>query len=67
MLIECGPGLYKGRKHVSNRFCPGGVDACVPCPDGQIKSVSGDDPTLCLDVCDGITNMPNTEHTACGT
>ena len=32
----------------------------------KIKSVSGDDPALCLDVCDGTTNVPNAERSACG-
>ena len=41
-------------------------DACLPCPGQKIKSVSGGDPALCLDICDGTTNVPNAERTACG-
>ena len=37
-----------------------------PCPDSKIKSVSGDNSTLCQDVCDGTTNVPNGARTACG-
>ena len=40
--------------------------ACVPCPGSKIKSESGDDYDLCLDVCDGTTNVPNAQKTACG-
>ena len=32
----------------------------------KIKSVSADSSSLCLDVCDGTTNVPNAAHTACG-
>ena len=32
----------------------------------KIKSVSGDSSSLCQDVCDGTTNVPNAAHTACG-
>ena len=32
----------------------------------QIKSVSGDDPALCTETCDGVTNVANADHTACG-
>ena len=44
----------------------GQLDSCVPCPDGTIKSVSGDDPALCQNVCDGTTNVLNAQKTACG-
>ena len=32
----------------------------------KIKSVSGDLSSLCQDVCDGTTNVPNAARTACG-
>ena len=32
----------------------------------KIKSVSGDSSSLCQDVCDGITNVPNAARTVCG-
>ena len=32
----------------------------------KIKSVTGDDPALCQDICDGTTNVPNAERTAYG-
>ena len=66
--IECAPGLYKGRTPISgNMFCKEDErDACVPCNGTKIKSVSGDDPTLCTETCDGVTNVANADHTACG-
>ena len=59
--------MFKGQKNVSsyNPFCDE-VDACLPCPDDKIKSVPGDDPALCTETCDGVTNVANVEHTACG-
>ena len=39
---------------------------CVPCNGNEIKSVSGDDPTLCTETCDGVTNVANADHTVCG-
>ena len=41
-------------------------DACVPCNGTTIKSVSGDDPALCTETCDGVTNVANADQTACG-
>ena len=41
-------------------------DECLPCPNGKNKSVSGDEESLCLDACDGITNLVNVARTACG-
>ena len=32
----------------------------------MIKCVSGDSSSLCQDVCDGTTNVPNAARTACG-
>ena len=32
----------------------------------KIKSVSDDSSSLCQDVCDGTTNVPNAARTACG-
>ena len=32
----------------------------------KINSVSGDSSSLCQDVCDGSTNVPNAARTACG-
>ena len=41
-------------------------DECVLCPGDKIKSVSGDDPALCTNICDGTTSVPNAARTACG-
>ena len=56
--------MYKGKKPVSNNYQCNEADACVSCPSD--KSVSGDPESLCQDVCDGTTNVPNAAHTACG-
>ena len=32
----------------------------------QIKSVSADSSSLCQDICDGTTNVPNAARSACG-
>ena len=67
IVAECGPGMYKGKKTVSsNVYCSNEVDACLLCPGTKIKSVSGDSLSLCQDVCDGATNVPNAARTACG-
>ena len=68
---ECDPGRYKGIGEPGDDWCyalygEAHLDSCIPCPDGTIKSVSGDDSALCQDVCDGTTNAPNTARTACG-
>ena len=68
LSAECGPGFYKGMVSTTNEYCyPFGFRlACVPCTGNKIKSVSGDNSTLCQDVCDGTTNVPNIPRTACG-
>ena len=71
LSLECGPGRYKGKVSTTSTYCyvsPGVYerDECLPCPDGKIKSVSGDDQALCQNVCDGTTNVPNADRTACG-
>ena len=58
--------MYKGKKTVSNVYCRNEVDACLPCPGDKIKSVSGDLSSLCQDICDGTTNVPNNARSACG-
>ena len=67
---ECGPGFYKDKVSTTNNYCwtPSGNkrDACLTCPGTKIKSVSGDSSSLCQDVCDGTTNVPNAARTACG-
>ena len=68
----CGPGKYKGKiqlKPSLNAYCKhtnNGVDTCLTCPGMTIKAVSGDSRSLCVESCDGATNVPNKEHTACG-
>ena len=37
-----------------------------PVVSNMIKSVSGDSSSLCQDVCDGTTNVPNAARTGCG-
>ena len=69
LFTECGPGRYKGKVNTTNRYCfnsPGQRDECLLCPGNTIKFVSGDDPALCLNVCDGITSVANAERTTCG-
>ena len=66
VFTECGPGTYKGKKTAPNNYCSNEVDACLQCPGNEIKSVSGDSSSLCEDVCDGTTNVPNAARTACG-
>ena len=71
IFSECGPGRYKGRVPAANDQCmhilgTNEKDACVLCSGNKIKSVSGDDPALCQDMCDGTTNVPNAARTACG-
>ena len=39
-------------------------DQCVQCAPGRIKPVSGDDPALCQEVCNGTTNVANAEQSA---
>ena len=63
---ECGPGMYKGKVPTSlDWFCTE-RDACVPCNGTTKKSVSGDDQALCTEICDGVTNAANADHTTCG-
>ena len=68
LSLICGPGLYEAQVSTTNSACwtPSKQDDCVVCPGDKIKSVAGDDLALCLDVCDGITNVANVERTACG-
>ena len=63
---ECGPGKYKGKITATNNYCTTfnhGNDACVTCP-GQTGY--GNSQSLCVNDCDGITNVPNDEDFACG-
>ena len=58
--------MYKGKLPISFSFECTERDACVPCNGNEIKSVSGDDPALCTETCDGVTNVANADHTSCG-
>ena len=68
-IIECGPGKYKGKIAATNNYCKvfnHGNDACVTCPGQTVKIGYGNSQSLCVNDCDGITNVPNDEHFACG-
>ena len=58
--------MYKGKKPLDDNDECTERDACLPCPYGKIKSVTGNEESLCQDVCDGITNVPNAARSACG-
>ena len=62
---ECGPGMYKGKGPINHDLYCEERDTCVSCNGTTTKSVSGDDPTLCTETCDGVTNVANADHTAC--
>ena len=67
LLEECAPGQYKEAVNTDNHLCSDWKrDECVLCPGNKIKSVSGDSSSLCQDVCNGTTNVPNAAHTTCG-
>ena len=55
LCLVCNAGFYMD-----------GFD-CVLCPKNKIKCSPGDAKSCDLDcACDGITKVPNAEHTACG-
>ena len=40
---------------------------CLLCPENNIKTLAGNEPHCDADpLCDGITTVPNENHTACG-
>ena len=49
-IVECGPGMYKGKIPASNGYCNyfGGTDACVPCEEGTEKLGFGNSKDLCV-------------------
>ena len=68
-IVECGPGKYKGKTAATNPYCTvinQGTDACVTCPGKTVKTGYGNSQSLCVDVCDGTTNLTNSDNTACG-
>ena len=53
LLSVCNPGFYLNG------------DICTMCTGNSVKSEVGDN-TSCPVVCEGITDVPNSEHSACG-
>ena len=64
-ITECGPGKYKGKIAATNAYCQA-RDACVTCPGQTVKTGYGNSQSLCVNDCDGITNVTNDERFACG-
>ena len=56
VFTECKAGYYGSAN-----------DTCTNCSGKEIKSSQGDAPDCSADPpCDGVSNDPNAEHTACG-
>ena len=56
VFTECNAGYYGS-----------GNDTCTKCSGNEIKPSQGDAPDCNADPpCDGVSNDPNAEHTACG-
>ena len=67
-ITECGPGKYKSKINAKNSYCETinqGNDACVTCPGQTVKTGYGNSQSLCVNSCDGITNVSNDGHFAC--
>ena len=68
-FVVCGPGMYFGQipatRNVHLAYCPQGIEACVPCPGNKLKTVLGNEQSLCVD-CDQENTVPNSDQTGCG-
>ena len=53
LILVCGPGYYKSGS------------SCELCTGNKIKMSKGD-AADCVDACDGVSEVPNAVHTACG-
>ena len=65
LSLVCGPGKYK--VGIPDKEC--GVngrkrDKCVLCSGNKIKTVTGDEASLCVECPPGLES--NSDHTACG-
>ena len=69
-ITACGPGKYRRGKYNPSVYCiyrySGGASECVKCPGQTVKMGYGNSETLCVNSCDGTTNVPNDGHFACG-
>ena len=66
LIIECGPGQYKGKESTTIVYCfDGHRDACLPCTGETIKPNTGDS-SSCPQDCEEDGKVANAEHTACG-
>ena len=51
----------------NNGKCPQEFRACVPCPGKKVKTVAGNEQSLCVDnPCDGPNTVLNEDGSGCG-
>ena len=56
-IKECSPGYYKVEDH----------SRCDLCPRNTIKISAGNRLNCSIDqACDGVTNVPSSDHSKCG-